>query len=211
MHTSSDRGNCPQFSRHVSTINAHLPENSMLYFPIPGQPSTFVLAAKPIHNPTTNYTNQPQPQTSVPIIQQQQQQHQNQPPPPSSPAANTCLPLQCNLQQSTLTHNTSTNTGPFRPAKSGWQTQQHCHGVNGQNPNNIPLLQPPPPSQTLFQYGFIPNPPSQFQPVSSLYNTNNYNSGEGWQWIIQAQLEHWQTSESGNRTHKIPCKILTIF
>ena len=177
MHASSDRGNCLQFSRHMSTIDAHLPENSMPHFPILGQPSMFILVAKLIHNPTTNYTNQPQPKTSIPVIQQQQQQHQIQPPPPPPPEANTCPPLQHNLQQSTLTHNTSTNAGPFRPAESGLQTQQHCCGMNRQNPNNIPLSQPPPPSQTLFQYGFVPNPLSWFQPVSTLYNVNNYNSG----------------------------------
>ena len=90
MHASSDRGNCPQFSRHVSTINACLPENSKPYFPIPGQPSMFVLVVKPIHNPTTNYTNWPEPQTSIPIIQQQQQQYHIQPPPPPQQPTPTC-------------------------------------------------------------------------------------------------------------------------
>ena len=180
-HASSDRGNCPQFSRHASTIDARLPENSMPYFPIPGQPSTFALAAKPIHNPTTNYSNRPQPQTDVPVIQQQQQQRQNQPPPPPPPATNTRPPPQRNPQQTTLTHNTSANAGPSRPTDNGWQTQQRRRGANRQNPNNISLSQPPPPSQTLFQYGFVPNLPSQFQPVSSFFNANEYNAGEGWE------------------------------
>ena len=72
-HASSDRGNCPQFSRHMSTINAHLLENSMPYFPILGQPSTFTLAVKPIHTHSTNYSNHPQPQTNLSNAQQQQQ------------------------------------------------------------------------------------------------------------------------------------------
>ena len=35
-HTSSDKGSCPQFTTHASSINACLPENTMPYFPIVG-------------------------------------------------------------------------------------------------------------------------------------------------------------------------------
>ena len=188
-HASSDRGNCPQFSRHASTINACLPENSMPYFPISGQPSTFALVAKPIHTHSTNYSNCPQPQTNLSNVQQQQQQHQNQPPPPQT--SNTLLTSQHNLQQTTLDQRNNSanqpstiinaNADPSRPTNNGWQTQHRRQEVTRPNPNNIPLSQPSSQPQTLFQYGFVPNPPTQFQPVSQFYNANDFAPGTGWQ------------------------------
>ena len=55
-HASSDKGSCPQFAKHASSINTHLPKNTMPYFPVLGQPNTFVLTAKNTHVPTVNYT-----------------------------------------------------------------------------------------------------------------------------------------------------------
>ena len=219
MHASSDRGNCPQFSRHLSTIDACLLENSMPYFLISGQPSTFALAAKPIHTHSTNYSNCPQPQTNLSNSQQQQQQHQNQPPPPQT--SNTLLTSQHNLQQTTLDQRNNSanqpsaiinaNASPSRPTDNGWQTQHRHREATRLNPNNIPLSWPSSQPQTLFQYGFVPNPPTQFQPVSQFYNANDFAPGASWQWITHAQLECQQTSESGSRMHVNLHEILTIF
>ena len=60
-HASSDKGSCPQFAKHASSIDARLPENAMPYFPVLGQPNTFILAAKNTHVPTVNYSNRPRP------------------------------------------------------------------------------------------------------------------------------------------------------
>ena len=80
-HASSDKGSCPQFAKHTSSIDACLPKNAMPYFLILGQPNTFVLAAKNTHVPTTNYSNRPHP---IPNTLNPPLQHQNpaQPPPP---------------------------------------------------------------------------------------------------------------------------------
>ena len=64
------------------------------------------------------------------------------------------------------------------PAPQGLQTTDGTSKTTGPphpNPNNIPLPQ----SQTLFQYGFVPNPPTQFQPVNQFFNPNNY-ANEAW-------------------------------
>ena len=180
-HASSDKGSCPQFAKHASSINACLPENAMPYFPILGQPNTFVLAAKNTHVPTANYSNCPRP---IPNTLNPPPQCQNpaQPPPPPN---NQCAPPQQRLTQTMLgpnrqldnTSNTNNNANasPSRPSDNRWNIQNYRCGPPRPNPNNIPLPQ----SQTLFQYGFVPNPPTQFQPVSQFFNPDNY-ANEAW-------------------------------
>ena len=104
-HASTDKGNCPQFLKHASNIDAHLPENTMLYFPVLGQPNTFVLAAKNMHNFTPNHPNRSCSYPPNP------QQHRQQPPPPPPPFQN--------LTQTMLDQNGwfsgPANTSPSRP------------------------------------------------------------------------------------------------
>ena len=179
----------------------------MLYFPVLSQPNTFVLAAKNMYNFTPNHPNRlclhlPNPQ----------QQCQPPPPPPPPPPASSCLPPLQNLTQTMLGQNgqftSPANTGPLRPPDNRWQVQHYHCGPSRPNPNSIPLPQP----QTLYQYGFIPNPPFQIQPTGQPTNPNNeYAASQSWSWIIPAQLECHQNSGYGNKMHVNLYIIPTIF
>ena len=72
--------------------------------------------------------------------------------------------------------NNSANAGPTRPSDNRWNVQNYRCGPPHPNPNNILLPQP----QTLFQYSFVPNPPTQFQPVNQFLNPDDYTN-ETWQ------------------------------
>lgn len=180
-HASSDKGKCPQFSKHASSLDSRLPENTLPYFPILGQPSTFALAAKNVHRSLPNFSNHPNPTTANP------QQHNQQPPPqhqtphpplPSNPRSQ----LPARLTQTTIGQNgqiiaplTNVQAGPSRQADNGWQTQSYRRGPPQTNANSIPLPQ----AQTLDHHGFVRNPPSQFQSVGRFFNAEDY-AGQSW-------------------------------
>ena len=108
-------------------------------------------------------------------IQHSHHHHPNdQRTPPQQRLTQTMLGPNGQLANTSNTNNNA-NAGPSRPSDNRWNIQNYQHGPPRPNPNNIPLLQ----SQTLFQYGFVPNPPTQFQPVSQFFNPNDY-ANEAW-------------------------------
>ena len=52
-HASSDHSTCPTYTDNSTLLDAHIPENTLLYFPILGVPWTFVTTAINSHTHTT--------------------------------------------------------------------------------------------------------------------------------------------------------------
>lgn len=169
-HSSSDRNKCPQFTKHASSLDARLPENSMPYFPVLNQDWTFVLAPKNNNASTASTSNRPKNNSQRSNTSQPQQNNKGKQPQQPRQQQQVQTTLQ-SAGQFVFPQGFVPPAG-FNPAFASWQpTQPMIAPTPHAGSSSLPLPSPQPQWRPVSPFA------NGFEPVGNWYNNADYSTG----------------------------------